>query len=118
MIAREGVAISLAQVAVVVAQVERERLVGEGDTGIPVPIACPGNTVRVRRAAGKKPPRHRLSGGAIEIVAGAERPVTDVTGDQHADAAQEPALEPAAWRGEGDIPRRVPAIRARVEDIR
>ena len=114
MIAREGVAISLAQVAVVVAQVERERLVGEGDTGIPVPIACPGNTVRVRRAAGKKPPRHRLSGGAIEIVAGAERPITDVTRDQHADTTP----EHGARHGIGDVTGAVPAIRARVEDIR
>src|SRR5262245_24916172 len=44
-IAREGVAVALVQVGVVVAQVERELLPGKCDANVPVGVALKGNAV-------------------------------------------------------------------------
>src|SRR5690242_12328965 len=52
MITGKSVAIGLAQVGIVVAQIERERLVGERYAGVPGPVALVRNSVRKRCTAG------------------------------------------------------------------
>jgi hypothetical protein len=88
--AGEHVALRLGQVRVVVAQVEREHLIGDADAGVPVGIAG------VLDAELERIARDR---GAVEGVAGAKVPVADVGGGIHADAV----AEPRGRRGQRDV---------------
>src|SRR5215510_12474821 len=67
----EGVAVTLVQAGVVVAEVQREHALGETEADVPGGVAGIGNAVGERRDAGP------AGAGAVEAVAGAEEPVTD-----------------------------------------
>src|SRR5262249_28555791 len=74
-VAREGVAVTLAVVRAVVPQVEREHGLGDADADIPGGVAVVGNAVRKRRGAAG-------SGdlGAEEVIGRAQVPVAGFTG--------------------------------------
>src|SRR5258708_34720203 len=67
MIAGEGVAITLAQIGVDVAQINRKHLPGPAEADVPGGVALVGNATGERS-------------GAVERVAGAEIPVCDFAG--------------------------------------
>src|SRR5262249_29830819 len=73
-IAREGVAIALVQVGVVVAQVERELLPREGNAKIPRGIAFVRNAIRERRRK------------SVKRISRSQEPMADIGGDEPANA--------------------------------
>src|SRR5215831_14510567 len=81
-VAGEGVAITLREIGVVVAQIKREHLVGEAKTYVPSVVARLRNTKRKRSAT-----KRACNRGAVKGVRGAEPLATEFTGDIHADAA-------------------------------
>src|SRR5262249_55532006 len=58
-IAGEGIAVGLAQVGVVVAEVEREDALGDAEADVPGGVALVGNASRERRAAAEATARER-----------------------------------------------------------
>src|SRR3954469_216825 len=83
LVAGERVAIALAQVGAVVAQIEREHRLGEGDTDVPVGVALVRDTVREKAEAAAGSWR-----AAVEPVGRAEEPMPDVGGDEGSDAGR------------------------------
>src|SRR5262249_3986832 len=112
-IAGEDVALRFGEVGVVVAQVERKGLIREANTGVPGPVALIGHATWEGAAADRRSSSGDRGGiGAIEVAAGAERPIAGVTGDQHADTAR----QHAARYSEGKIAGGEPAVRTGVQD--
>src|SRR5215471_8777280 len=86
--ARKRVTVALVQIGVVVAQVERELLPGEGEAGIPVRVALVGEASReCPRASSWKHPI--CCGNAIERISGAQPPMANVSGYEPADPTGE-----------------------------
>src|SRR5262249_31545193 len=67
-VTRERVAVALVQVAVVVAEIEREHALGDGETDIPGGIAAIRNAVGIRRGTA----RNGAGLGAVEVIARAQ----------------------------------------------
>src|SRR5262252_2615246 len=70
-VTRERVAVALVQVAVVVAEVEREHAPGDGETDVPGGIALVRNAVGKRRGTA----RNGAGLGAVEVIARAQEPM-------------------------------------------
>src|SRR5262245_25317101 len=70
-VTRERVAVALVQVAVVVAEVEREHTPGDGETDAPGGIALVRNAVGKRRGTA----RNGAGLGAVEVIARAQEPM-------------------------------------------
>src|SRR6516162_2169115 len=70
-VTRERVAVALVQVAVVVAEVEREHAPGDGETNVPGGIALVRNAVGKRRGTA----RNGAGLGAVEVIARAQEPM-------------------------------------------
>src|SRR5205814_2785288 len=109
-IAGEGVAITLRQVGVGVADIEREHLVGKTDTNVPGVVVGVINAIRERpRKAGIG------KGRSVERIGGSKPLPAELAGDVHADAA---AAEHGAGRGVLAGDRSVVAPSARVQEAR
>src|SRR4030088_1350700 len=52
-VAGKGIAVALAEVGIVVAEIKREHALGDADTEVPSGVARVGNAVRERRRAGR-----------------------------------------------------------------
>src|SRR5262245_55627317 len=100
-IAGERVAVGLAQVGLVVAEVEGEHALGDADAQVPLSVALVGNAVRERQGASGNADLR-----AVEGVAGAEPPVTDLAGDVNTPAGR----QGGARRGELASDRRVGTV--------
>src|SRR5262245_4016127 len=76
-VTRERVAVALVQVAVVVAEVEREHAPGDGETDVPGGIALVRNAVGKRRGTA----RNGAGLGAVEVIARAKEQMAHLAGD-------------------------------------
>src|SRR5215472_6740489 len=108
--ARKRVTIALVQIGVIVAQVERELLPGEGEAGIPVRVALVGHAANQRIKASSW--KHSICcGNAIERISGAQPPMANVSGYEPADPTGEDTGKNILRRA-----ARPSAVRTRVEN--
>src|SRR5665213_1703365 len=108
--AGEGVAVTLRQVGVGVAQVEGEHLVGEADADVP------GIVIGIFDAVRERPGKARIGeAGSVERVGGAEPLAAELAGDVEANAA---GAECRAGSGVLAGDRRIVAPGARVQEVR
>src|SRR5262245_66378519 len=87
MIAGDGVAITLVEIGVGVAEVEREHTPGDAESDVPGGVAHIGNAVREGRAAAEATRNDDL--GAIERIARPKIPMADLTRDIEVEAVRQ-----------------------------
>src|SRR5262249_40836855 len=105
----EGVAVTLGQVRIRVANIEGEDLVGEANTDVP------GVVARLRDAARERPAERGCDRRAVERIRGAQPLTAEFARDVHADAG---GAEGGRRCGPLAGDRGVVAPRAEVEEIR
>src|SRR5262249_13157810 len=107
-IAGEGVAVTLAQIRVVVSQVEGEHLPSEAETNVPRVV------VRVRYTVGVNAGSERTAVSAVESIAGAEPLTAELTGHVPTERTECHFLR----RGELDGAGQIFAVGAGVQEVR